>query len=175
MARLDRRGGGRKDALMPERDARRGRFFWILLALGLVAAVAGIAVLMALARSRSGSSGWLALPDGSVVRVFGVTYGTNHVIGNPLTRLASEMPAGVQSVLAGLFGPRAIRNQTLSTPFPTLVVWLDPKSSVSVVLPSYSGYIDAYLGDMAGFVSGASENRQQVATVGLTDNGPAGM
>jgi len=115
--------------------------------------LAGIVV--ALRQPKPIASGPLALPDGSVVRILAVTYGTNHVVGRPLARLVGRMPAVLQSVLVRLLGNRAAAQFSTTTSEPKLVVWLG-RATNNAVTPPASSYITAFLADAGGFISGDS-------------------
>jgi hypothetical protein len=99
------------------------------------------------------SSGPLALPDGAVVRVVGVTYGTNHFVGRPLARLVAHTPAAMQIVLKRLLGSKAVLLGSTTTSDPMLVVWLG-SATTNATPPTGSGYINAFLSDSSGFISG---------------------
>ena len=82
------------------------RSLWVFFgSLGLIV-LAGIIV--AVRQPPPVASGLLTLPDGVVVRIVGVTYGTNHFIGRPLARLVAHMPAAMQTVLKRLLGSHAV-------------------------------------------------------------------
>ena len=109
--------------------------------------LAGIVVV--LRQPKPITSGPLSLPDGSIVRIMAVTYGTNHVVGRPLARLVARMPAGLSDLLGGLFPLLA----STTTPEPKLIVWL-ARAANNATNPPGSGYLTALLSDASGFISG---------------------
>jgi len=127
------------------------RLLWIFFgSLGLLV-LAGIIV--AMRQPKAITSGPLALPDGEVVRVVGVTYGTNHFLGRPLARLVAHTPAAIQVVLKRLLGSKAVLLGSTITSDPMLVVWLG-STTTNATPPTGSGYINAFLSDSSGFISG---------------------
>jgi hypothetical protein len=124
--------------------------WWFFGTLGLVM-LAGLVV--ALRQPKPLESAPLTLPDGSVVRVVGVTYGTNHLLGPPVARLAARLPSPVQDILQLLLGRRATLLGSITTPTPKLVVWLG-RTTNNVTAPARSGYYEVHLSDASGFVSG---------------------
>jgi hypothetical protein len=118
--------------------------------LGLIV-LAGIIV--ALRQPKPIASGPLSLPDGSVVRILAVTYGTNHVVGRPLARLVARMPAPVQAGLLYLLGKRAALQFSTTTSEPKLIIWLG-RATNNATTPPGSGYFSALLSDASGFISG---------------------
>src|ERR1019366_6252609 len=118
--------------------------------LGLIV-LAGIIV--ALRQPKPIASGPLSLPDGSVVRILAVTYGTNHVVGRPLARFVARMPAAVQTGLVRLLGSRATVQFSTTTSEPKLVIWLG-RATNNVTTPPSSSYVTAFLSDASGFISG---------------------
>jgi hypothetical protein len=120
---------------------------FLLLCLGLLGLMLGLAMLL---QPRPTSTGSLALPDGSVVRIIGATYGTNHAIGHPLARIAARLPAPARGLLTRVLGPSI--KSTITTK-PTLVVWLEDTSLRTNTAPG-PGYFDVFLADGTGFVSG---------------------
>jgi hypothetical protein len=99
------------------------RVFWVFFgALGIIV-LAGIMV--AGRQPAPPFSGPLTLPDGAVVRLAGVTYGTNHLLGRPLARAIAHLPSGAQAVLQRLLGSRALLEASTTTSVPTLIVWLE--------------------------------------------------
>lgn len=113
--------------------------------------LAGIVVV--LRQPKPITSGPLSLPDGSVVRILAVTYGTNHVVGRPLARLVARTPAALQAVLVRLLGNRATLQFSTATSEPKLVVWLG-RATNNATIPPGSGYYSAFLADASGFISG---------------------
>jgi hypothetical protein len=96
----------------------------------------------------------ITLQDGTSARILAVTYGTNHVIGTKLARFAGNLPSVFQNVLRRIFGPRAVPLQTLTTPTPELLVWLDRRTNGPGRLGYTGGDRRACLGDGSNFVSG---------------------
>jgi len=88
-----------------------------------------------------------------VVRIVGVTYGTNHFIGRPLARLVAHMPPVMQTVFKRLLGSHAVLQCSTSTFEPKLIVWLG-RATNSVSDPTGTGYLTALLSDSSGFISG---------------------
>jgi hypothetical protein len=118
--------------------------------LGLIV-LAGIVV--ALRQPKPTASGPLSLPDGSVVRILAVTYGTNHVVGRPLARFVARMPAAVQAGLLYLLGKRAALQFSTTTSEPKLIIWLG-RATNNAATPPASSYVTAFLADASGFISG---------------------
>jgi hypothetical protein len=115
------------------------RLLWVFFGgLGLIV-LAGIIV--AARQEPPISSGPLALPDGAVVRVVGVTYGTNHFVGRPLARLVAHTPAAMQIVLKRLLGSKAVLLGSTTTSDPMLVVWLG-NATTNATPPTGSGYLN---------------------------------
>jgi hypothetical protein len=115
--------------------------------------LAGIVV--AVRQPRPLFSGPLTLPDGEVVRVVGVTYGTNHLVGRPLARAVAHLPAGAQAVLKRLLGRRALLEASTTTSEPRLIVWL-ARATNNGATPPIVSYLSALLSDSSGFISGDS-------------------
>src|ERR1700690_2838224 len=113
--------------------------------------LAGIVVV--LRQPKPIASGPLSLPDGSVVRILAVTYGTNHVVGRPLARLVARMPAALQAGLLDLLGKRAAVQFSTTTSEPKLVIWLG-RATNNAATPPASSYVTAFLADASGFISG---------------------
>jgi hypothetical protein len=98
----------------------------------------------------------LTLQDGSTVIVAGATFGTNHVHGSILGRWIASLPDAVQDILPGL-GPR-LAYESLKTPAPTLVIWIDlPKLTNAPRGSAPGGWYEVYLGDTNGLVSGPGQ------------------
>ena len=95
----------------------------------------------------------LVLPDGSSVRILGVTYGTNHILGPPLARMAARLPPLLQDLVVTLGGRRAVAlgNTTMSPA--GMILWLDHTTNRPGGAPD-SGYFEALLADASGFISG---------------------
>ena len=117
---------------------------------GLIA-LAAVTVFLVL-KQRAGSSNLLTMPDGSVLRIRAVTYGTNHVFGSPLARLTTRLPV-VRPLLSKIFGAKATVVHTTTTSDPTLVVWLE-RTTNDAPKNARSGYFETVLSDSTGFVSG---------------------
>ena len=98
----------------------------------------------------------LKLPDGAVVRVLAVTYGTNHVVGPLLGGCLARLPRLAQAPIVRLFGNRAALVHSQITASPALVVWLDDsrRGPGTAAASPGPGYMEAFLADAAGFVSG---------------------
>ena len=127
------------------------RILWFFFGtLGLIA-LAGL--LVALWQPEPVASAPLTLPDGSVARVLAATYGTNHVVGPPLARVVAHLPGILQLAAKRLLGRRAVLKCSTTTTEPRLVVWLDRNTNHWSALPGH-GYLDAFLSDASGFVSG---------------------
>jgi hypothetical protein len=99
----------------------------------------------------------LALPDGSVVRIVAVTYGTNHVIGPPVWRSLAQLPTKWQGSLRRWqwFGNRISKVRTTRTSDPTMIVWLEGATNNVTTLSGRSSF-DVCLADGSGFTSGNS-------------------
>ncbi len=97
----------------------------------------------------------ITLPDGTSVRILATTYGTNHVFGTKLGRFTARLPASFQDILTDILGQRAVPAQTLTTPTPELLVWLDRQTNRSGVAPPGTADFTAFLGDGSNFISGA--------------------
>lgn len=78
----------------------------------------------------------LALPDGSGVRIMVGTYGTNHVVGPPLAKLAARLPPVIRNVLFDVFGGATARIST--TADPRLMVWLERTTNNLTATPAIS-------------------------------------
>jgi hypothetical protein len=129
------------------------RFLWLAFACLALIVLAGVVV--ALRHPKPIVSGPLTLPDGSVVRIVAVTYGTNHVVGTPLARFVARLPAAMQFRLKGVLGPRAALFGSTTTTTPTLVVWLG-RAATNTPAAITSGYLTALLSDASGFISGVN-------------------
>lgn len=96
---------------------------------------------------------WVKLPDGNSVRVLGVSYGTNHVLGSTLAKTASRLPSWARDVLGTIFGQRNLALHVSTTPKPELLVWVDCQSNnAGSAMPS-GGYYEAFLAEN-DFISG---------------------
>ncbi len=98
---------------------------------------------------------WLDLPDGRSVRIYAVTYGTNHLVGPPLACSATRLSPFAEYALVQVFGAR-MAVQQIKTATPQLLVWLEAKSSEGKIqnLPN----INAFLGDGTNFISGKNQS-----------------
>jgi hypothetical protein len=96
----------------------------------------------------------LLLPNGTTVRVLAVTYGTNHAIGSKIAGAAADLPMVFQNLLKRILGRNAVPAQSLTTPTPELVVWLDHQTNSASATAFMGGYFEAYLGDGSNFISG---------------------
>ena len=109
------------------------------------------------------TSPWLDTPVGRV-RIHGVTYGTNHILGPPLARLVARLPMGVQDLVQDLCGrqARVLGSMTMSPA--GMVVWLDRNGPARTAgatnvaggpaQAADGGWCEASLADASGFVSG---------------------
>ena len=130
------------------------RLLWVFFGcLGLVV-LAGIIV--AVRKPPPVTSGPLTLPDGAVVRIVGVTYGTNHFVGRPLARFVAHMPAGVQTVFKRLLGSKAVLQSSATTLEPRLIVWLEHATNRPTAQAA-AGHVTALLSDARGFMSGGDD------------------
>jgi hypothetical protein len=97
----------------------------------------------------------ITLPDGTSARIMAVTCGTNHVVGTKLGEFAADhLPEMFQSALKSVLGRRAVPLQTLTTPTPELLVWLDRQTNRSGGTMPGVAYFKAFLGDGSNFMSG---------------------
>ena len=128
-------------------------------AAAVVLVLIGLAFFFAFAkRSPRHSSTWVALPDGTSVRILAATYGTNHVVGSLLGRLIAHLPGTLRVDLTRILGNRVAGHQTVITSEPVLLVWLDRKTNSSRATTPTSGYFQAFLADNSNFVSGAEDH-----------------
>ncbi|HXC98854.1 MAG TPA: hypothetical protein VN048_05900 [Verrucomicrobiae bacterium] len=143
---------------MPEPEPRKLLLKVILALFFLLLLLAGGAVLILWLKPHRSTSARLLLPDGTTVSVAGTTFGTNHVIGGTLARLVARTPWGMQVALGRLLGSGVVTHQALSTPTPTLVVWLDSPTIAPASPPRpFLGWYEGYLADTNGFVSGSDQ------------------
>ena len=105
------------------------------------------------AASSPPTSPLVTLPDGTSLRIIGVTYGTNHVIGSALGRGVARLPDALQDILPSL--PRLSQMQSLTTTNPVLVIWLDHQTNHASATTTGFDYSVAQLGDSSNFVSGS--------------------
>ena len=110
-------------------------------------------IIMALRLPKPIVSGPLSLPDGAVVRIVAVTYGTNHAVGRPLARLVARMPDAVRDGLLDVLGSPVALLGSATTPEPTLIIWLG-RTTNNAAAPLGTGYFTALLSDASGFISG---------------------
>jgi hypothetical protein len=129
----------------------------LLVALGLLGLVLLAPVLAFLCLPKPVRSGPLTLPDGSVVRIVAVTYGTNHAIGPPTWRLLAQLPPNLQGLLgrSQWVAKRLAAVRTTTTTDPTMIVWLEGASNNVTALSRNSSF-DVCLADASGFISGNS-------------------
>ena len=98
---------------------------------------------------------WLDLPDGRSVRIYAVTYGTNHLVGPPLACTATRISPYAEYALVHLLGTR-MAVQQIHTATPQLLVWLEAKPRGKRV-PN-PPLINVYLGDGTNFISGMNQS-----------------
>jgi hypothetical protein len=127
------------------------RFLFIFFAPFLLAV--GIALFLALRPPAQITSGPLTLPDGSVVRIMAVTYGTNHVVGTALARMVAHFPRPLRAITTRILGPRVAAQYSATTSIPKLIIWLD-RSTNGLYTPPGTGYFSASLANARAFVSG---------------------
>jgi len=130
---------------------------WLFLCLGGLSLVLLVEVIVTLRQPKPIVSGPLSLPDGSVVRIVAVTYGTNHVVGPPLARLVARLPGVVQEPLSDLLGRFGTLQGATITAEPKLILWLG-RTTNSASVPPGAGYLTAFLADANGFISGNDAN-----------------
>ncbi len=94
------------------------------------------------------ASPWLALPDGSSVRIAAVTYGTNHVMGPLLGRLIARLPQKLGDPLVKMSRNR-LAVQRVTAAAPELVVWLESRNYAT-----NSPYTITCLGDGSNYMAG---------------------
>ena len=110
--------------------------------------LAGLVLVVLLLVPAQPTSPWLALPDGSSVRIAAVSYGTNHVMGPLLGRLIAHLPPKIGDPLVKLSGNR-LAVQRIIVAAPELVVWLDTRYYVT-----NSPYTMTCLGDGSNYMAG---------------------
>ena len=99
---------------------------------------------------------WLDLPDGRSVRIYAVTYGTNHVAGSLLGRLIARLPQKLGDPLVKLTGNRLTVSR-ITTAAPELVVWLEQRNfAVTPVTSRYTLNPQSFLCDSSNHVSGGN-------------------
>jgi hypothetical protein len=102
---------------------------------------------------KSASPPVITMPNGTTVRLFAVTYGTNHVIGSKVGGLVANLPSLLQMLVKPVLGRSAVPLQMVTTATPELLVWLDHRTNRSgAMIPT--GYMTALLGDGSNFDSG---------------------
>ncbi|HWY78071.1 MAG TPA: hypothetical protein VN281_20820 [Verrucomicrobiae bacterium] len=128
---------------------------------GLVAAVTVLLILIGLAcwlfwphKNAQALAPLVTLPDGTSVRIVAVTYGTNHVIGTKAARMVARLPSMLQDVLSEVPGLHIVPAQSVTTPTPELLVWLDQRTNRPPASPGTVS-MTAFLGDGSNFISGA--------------------
>ena len=124
----------------------------ILAALGLLLGIAWVIYAVA-QRPAPPASGSIVLPDGSWVHIEAATYGTNHLVGPPLSHVAFRMPQFIRILMTRTFGRRAAMRFTATTSSPKLVLWLN-RGMVAGPFPSSLGYLECVLSDTNGVDSG---------------------
>ncbi len=95
----------------------------------------------------------IVLPDGSWVQIEAVTFGTNHLVGPPLSQLAHRAPLTVRVLLARIFGRAAVMRFTHTTAAPKLVLWLNRGISAGP-FPASLGRLECVLSDTNGLAGG---------------------
>ena len=119
----------------------------------LVLLIVMVVLVVALLPTRKASPA-LTFPDGTIVRVVGATYGTNHLHGPILYRMVMHSPAFVRNALQSTLA-RYPNWQQYHTPTPQLVLWVDAQN---VPTPSPTNPIRFYgtaLGDESNRISGS--------------------
>jgi hypothetical protein len=96
----------------------------------------------------------VTLPDGTSLRILAVTYGTNHVFGTKMARITGRLPLALQDILLEILGQRAAPAQTISTPTPELLLWLDHRTNSAGATTPSGAYFTTFLGDGSNFISG---------------------
>lgn len=126
---------------------------WVLCA-AVVVLIALFGLIIVASRRLPPASTWIALPDGTSVRVTAVTYGTNHVVGSKLGEFANHLPKGLKETFKRIVGQRALPEQKVTTPTPEFLVWLDRQTNTSgATVPPPVPYT-TFLGDGSNFISG---------------------
>jgi hypothetical protein len=95
----------------------------------------------------------LKLPNGEILRVLAVTYGTNHMVGSPVARVVARMPPVPQALLTRILGSRVALQCSATTSDPKLLVWLRRATNNSSAAMN-AGYLTAVFSDTNGFLSG---------------------
>lgn len=127
------------------------RVLWVVL--GCIGLFVLTILLLVLREPKPLTSAPLNLPNGDRVRIIGVTYGTNHVVGSALARLIGRMPPAPQSLMKRVIGARAFPQGATITSEPKLIIWLQ-RATNSPPPSTDSGYLTAVLSDTNGFCSG---------------------
>lgn len=127
---------------------------WLRILIAVVVLAGVVAVVLSIAqRPPPPASGAITLPDGSWVRVLAVTYGTNHLVGPPLSHVAYRAPQFIRTLMVRVFGRSASMRFTTTTTTPKMVLWLDRGISATPFPPG-QGYFECVLADTNGFPSG---------------------
>lgn len=94
------------------------------------------------------------LPDGSVLILQGVTYGTNHVLGTPVAKVVSKWPVSIKRGVERVLGPRFTEVQKSTTARPCLKLWLRRGTPPGFAATNETASYTALAADSSGFVSG---------------------
>lgn len=116
------------------------------------------AAMMLTACSRPAPPASITLPDGTVVKIEGVTFGTNHIspASSPMQRLFDRLQANVQPWISRMTGLKPKPARRTTTTEPSLVVWAQIDSLMST---SQWGQVHIWLADEQGISSGQDANR----------------
>lgn len=98
------------------------------------------------------AAGPIVLPDGSWAYIEAATFGTNHLVGPPLSHAAQHLPASLRGALVRSIGRPAMMRFTHTTSEPKLVLWLN--RGLATAFPTNLGYFECVLSDTNGFTSG---------------------
>lgn len=96
----------------------------------------------------------VTLPDGTSVRILAVTYGTNHVYGTRWARMTARLPVALQDILKETLNQPTVPAQTIATPTPELLLWLDHRTNSAGAAAPGSAYFTTLLSDGSNFISG---------------------
>lgn len=125
----------------------------VLVVLALIAGGAALALLVAPQKPPLQK---VTLPDGQVLLLKGVTYGTNHVLGTRVAKALAKLPLAGRRFAARVLGDQAVATQTSTTTEPSLKLWIERKAGTnSEALPQAGTTYRAYAADSSGFISGA--------------------
>jgi hypothetical protein len=116
------------------------------------AIIVGLVILTSDALSHAADVPTLTLPDGSVISIAAITYGTNHVVGSTLARLVASLPASLETGVRRVAGQRAAPRFQQTTVKEELAVWVERIKPATN--KSKGGSIRAFLADSNGFISG---------------------